>query len=324
MNVKGMNVFFNDPYVEMKNGFLVTDDMKNEKYYNGTTAKFGITVNNIDYIVKFAKDNELTCYTEYIASRLMQGLGINAHTVYLGKYLKDDQYEIVSILEDFTADKYELHSYKSTRQSSEDTDVTNKEYTYEDVIHMIDKHIRLSESEKKECLQQFWTMYVADAIIANRDRHWGNWGYLIDKYGNYSVAPIYDNGSSLFPGVFRQINKFPSIEFMRDRVYVFPASVFMIQREDRPYRTNYYEIIQHAKWIGLQQAIKDLTDKYTWQDIFELAFVIINPLDIDPRIKEFWVEIICFRYRCIICNEELDSIYNEVINYYGKVCKEHF
>ena len=44
------------------------------------------------------------------------------------------------------------------------------------------------------------SMFVFDAIICNTDRHYGNFGFLIDNASNeiVSTAPIFDNGLSLF------------------------------------------------------------------------------------------------------------------------------
>ena len=45
-------------------------------------------------------------------------------------------------------------------------------------------------------------MMLFDSIIANQDRHLGNWGVLVDNdTGEFlKVAPIFDNGFSLFYG----------------------------------------------------------------------------------------------------------------------------
>ena len=37
----------------MNNGFIVLDTIKNNKFYDGTTLKFGITVDNVDYIIGY-------------------------------------------------------------------------------------------------------------------------------------------------------------------------------------------------------------------------------------------------------------------------------
>ena len=50
---------------------IVNDNMRNGKSYNGNTLKFGITVENIDYIVKLPKE-ALSVYTEYLASKFIR------------------------------------------------------------------------------------------------------------------------------------------------------------------------------------------------------------------------------------------------------------
>ena len=46
-------------------------------------------------------------------------------------------------------------------------------------------------------LERFWDMFVVDAFLKNPDRNNGNWGILMAD-GEYSLAPVYDLGSSLF------------------------------------------------------------------------------------------------------------------------------
>lgn len=49
--------------------------------------------------------------------------------------------------------------------------------------------------------QSFLDMLAFDAIIMNTDRHYGNFGLLIDNKTNkpYKFAPIFDNGAGLLP-----------------------------------------------------------------------------------------------------------------------------
>jgi hypothetical protein len=51
----------------------------------------------------------------------------------------------------------------------------------------------------KSFLQELTNMLIFDAIVANEDRHYGNFGLLIDSHTNHIVntAPIFDNGLSL-------------------------------------------------------------------------------------------------------------------------------
>ncbi len=51
-----------------------------------------------------------------------------------------------------------------------------------------------------EYLQALRDMVVFDAVICNTDRHFGNFGFLIDNATNKIVAPapLFDHGNSLF------------------------------------------------------------------------------------------------------------------------------
>jgi len=109
----------------------ITDIPRNSKFYNGNTKKYGITINDKDYIVKFSKDNDMSVYCEYIASNIIQSIGIPCHTVKLATLSG----VVVNLIEDFTSGtSYSLHSYKDTKQTSEDTEIGTKEYSYNDVL----------------------------------------------------------------------------------------------------------------------------------------------------------------------------------------------
>ena len=56
----------------MYNGFIVRDNFKNSKIYDGNTLKFGITVDGEDFIVKSGKNSITSIYSEYVASRFIK------------------------------------------------------------------------------------------------------------------------------------------------------------------------------------------------------------------------------------------------------------
>ncbi len=115
----------------------------NGKTYNGNTRKFGITIDHVDYIVKFPKDDDMSVYCEYIASNFLRNLGVPCHEVSLGTY----HGILVDIIKDFTSNtNLSLHSYKDTKQSSEDTELGDKEYIYDDVPCKLAKHISYDEN----------------------------------------------------------------------------------------------------------------------------------------------------------------------------------
>ena len=297
----------------------ITDSMRNNKSYNGSDPKFGITYKGVDCIVKVKRDQfDTSVFSEYICSKLINRLGFRCQEVTLGEYRGD----YVAIVKDFTTPNITLHSFRDIKQSSEDTDIEDKEYTYDDVIYLIDKHLKLEPNSKQDAKEQFWDMFILDAILANRDRHWGNWGYLSN--GNkYRIAPIYDNGNSLFPGIMhvigRYINQDTRKEMIRERTEVFPASVFKIRRPDRNYKTNYKQMFSDLRINKLLAARVKIFKKCTWEHMYKTVLYIVKKLyselernKVYSNLMRFYLEIIVIRYRCIILREEFDSVYNEV------------
>jgi len=63
----------------------------------------------------------------------------------------------------------------------------------------IEAIIKFYKELGEEYYQELIDMLVFDAIILNEDRHFGNFGLLIDNYTNKIIAPapIFDNGLSL-------------------------------------------------------------------------------------------------------------------------------
>lgn len=303
----------------MYNGFIVQEYMKNNKAYDGNTLKFGITVNNENYIVKHAKDCITSVFSEHIASRFIRNLGIPCHETYLGYY--DDQ--LVVILKDFTTKDAKLRSYKSTRQSSEGTDLSGKGYTYKDVLYLISKHKKMSEENKQKTLVRFWDMFICDAILGNRDRHHGNWGYLACKDG-YVPAPIYDNGASLFPDLSTRIDEYikaisenKEYVFIEQRAEKFPASLFQKERANGEIkRTNYYEMLSDLRWNKtLAREVRAIREKVGFNQIYESIFrAVLEVKDIIPYpYRRFYILIVCTRYLHLIERKNIKQSYVQAL-----------
>ena len=68
----------------------------------------------------------------------------------------------------------------------------------------------------KEYVAALNEMIVFDAIIYNTDRHFGNFGFLVDSHTNQIVspAPLFDHGNSLFN--FAPVNAFEDLPSIQD------------------------------------------------------------------------------------------------------------
>jgi len=289
----------------MHNGFTVWPYMHNKSHYGGVTRKYGITVDGTNYIVKHSPRKLITSiYSEYVASKFIKCLGIPCQEVWIG----DSENELVNIIKDFKQPGEVLKAFEDTGQSSVDSTLEGKLYTYDDVLYLIENHTKMSVENKQKMIDQFWDQFTCDAILGNRDRHKGNWGFLTS--GNQArPAPIYDNGGSLFPDMGALVLNYKEdrYKFLVERSEKFPASVFQKIREDgRPRRTNYYEVFGEIEPTLLAKRL-------TLQKVWEAAVAATD--FVTPLYSDFYKDIICMRFLHIIKRLSFEEAYDELRHY---------
>lgn len=118
-------------------------------------------------------------YSEFYACQIADALGISAVNYKLSKW----KGELCSVCELFTS----------------------KEYSFMPVGRIVTKGgfeaVRdFYKSMGEDYVNAINDMIVLDAIICNTDRHFGNFGFLVDNKTNKIVAPapLFDHGNSLF------------------------------------------------------------------------------------------------------------------------------
>lgn len=303
----------------MYNGFVIQENMKNNKFYDGNTYKFGITVDNLQYIVKFAHNNQVsTIYSEYVASNFIREIGIPCQKVWIGFYKQ----EMVLIIYDFGNDDLKLHTFLSTQQSSVDTDLPSKHYTYTDVLDLIEKHTKMTAGAKQQAKIQFWQMFICDAILGNRDRHHGNWGYVINSKNEYSISPIYDNGGSLFPDVSQNIQQYTyqnaelEYKFIEQRSEKYPASLFQIETTTvqgvKLRRTNYNKILADLRINKiLATEVRSIRENIGLKGVYNAIMHVVTSTNlIEQPYARFYVMIVCVRYMHLIERKSVKTSYN--------------
>ena len=146
---------------------------------------------------------------------------------------------------------------------------------------------------------------MVDAWIGNFDRHGANWGFL-KKDNRYRIAPIYDNGSSLFPKLNTD-DKLQRIleseEEMNKRIYQFPTSQILLDKR----KSSYYEVINSLQFAECNAAVCRLYHRID-MDWVE-RFINETPGLSDIR-KKFYITMLDKRYEKMIREP------------YLKLCKE--
>ena len=172
--------------------------------YKGSEKKKTLIYNNKKYLVKFPdpireKNKNISyinnAFSEYVGSNIFKIIGIESQNTILGKYQYNGREKIVCACEDFTDDNYILYEFENLALS------TNPDKKIETEISDIMEVLKISNIiDFRFINDNFWDMFVVDALIGNTDRHNGNWGFLLNKMTKeISFSPIYDCGSCLNP-----------------------------------------------------------------------------------------------------------------------------
>lgn len=122
-------------------------------------------------------------YSEFYASKIGQEMGVNCIS-------------------------YNLSKWKETLCSTCDL-FTSKDVSFVPVGDIVKEGgiravYHYYEELGPEFVKAFKEMLVFDAVICNTDRHFGNFGFLIDNHTNQIIAPapLFDHGNSLFNEAF--------------------------------------------------------------------------------------------------------------------------
>lgn len=180
-------------------------------YYGGAAGrKVGILIDGEPWIAKFPRTTKdlqgkhLPSYTsspvsEFVSSHIYASLGIPVHETMLGYYGG----KVVCACKDFTFPNKRLVEFKELKNSAPDeaggfsgVPSDGENVFLSDVLAAIDLLDELRSTPG--VLERFWDMFVVDAFIKNPDRNNGNWGLLSEPGKPLTLAPVYDNGSSLF------------------------------------------------------------------------------------------------------------------------------
>jgi len=263
------------------------------RFYSGGGGKKSILVSDKPYLIKFQKNSRdglrFNHVSEYLGSHIFALLGVEAQETFLGTYNGEN----VVAIRDFLEEDEVFVPFNGVGDSSLEQDKEKYQYTYEDIIGMLQENIKLTNV--KQTIELFWDMFIIDAFVANFDRHGSNWGF-IKRDNKYRLSPVFDNGSSLFP----QLNTDEKIEEVLNdqeeidrRIYQFPTS----QVKYRGKKSSYYEIISGLDFDECNKALARITERIDFDKIDKL----IDSIEcISEKRKEFYKIILKERYEKIL------------------------
>ena len=228
-------------------------------FYSGSERKFGVDVDGFEYMLKFRKHTGFAVrnnhISEYLGSHIFELLGFNVQDTYLGYYNNEE----VVACKNFIDNEFQFVPFNDVGESSLEQDKEVYQYSYEDIMQMLRDNIKLTNVE--ETIDMFWEMYIVDALIGNFDRHGSNWGFL-KKNNKYILAPVFDNGSCLYPSLtdeYEMTKIMESQELTEQRIYKFPTSQVKLNGQ----KSSYYEVINSLAYPECNKALITVFERYS-------------------------------------------------------------
>ena len=264
------------------------------RYYAGSERKVGIrTSDGSCYMLKFPKatafGKRASHISEYLGSHLFNLAGIKAQQTYLGTY----RGEQVVACKDFNGPSSQFVPFNEVGESTLEEDKETYQYDYDDIMRMLRDNSKLTSVD--QTISAFWRMYIVDALLGNFDRHGANWGFL-KRDNRYELAPVFDNGSCLFPqlvddGELRSV--LGSENEMLKRVYRFPTSQVRLRGK----KSSYDEVIASRAYPECNEALAYVIDELDVAAAHDL--IAETPFMSDAR-REFCHAIFDLRYQRIL------------------------
>ena len=261
--------------------------------YGGSERKIGIKIENEYYMIKFQKKTAFgkrnNHISEYLGSQIFNMLGVNAQETILGTF-KDEN---VVVCKDFNIDGYQFVPFNDVGESTIEEDKEKYQYSYEDIMSLLLLNKKITNVE--DVVSSFWEIYIIDALLDNFDRHGNNWGFL-KKNNKYEMAPVFDNGSCLFPKMTNEdemIYIMNSKEETDKRVYSFPTSQIKLNGK----KSSYYDVINSLVYKECNEALIKIFKRINLKEIFNLIDDIKSISEVH---KSFYKYMLNERYEKII------------------------
>ncbi len=200
--------------------------------------------------------------SEYLGSHIFELLDVPVQDTYLGTYNGEN----IVLLKNFCNEGEILTPFNDISESTLEEDKEMYQYTYDDIQKILAQNRKSSNIQ--ETINRFWDMFIIDALNGNFDRHGGNWGF-IKKDNIYRIAPVYDNGSSMYPklntdeSIERVLNSKDEIE---QRIFKFPTSHVKIDGK----KSSYYEVINSLRFDECNKALLRIYPKINFEEINKL------------------------------------------------------
>jgi len=273
--------------------------------YGGSDSKESYILGDDYYMIKFAdtkvEENSLAASTsnsaisEYVSSHIAESMGLSVHKTKLA--VVDGEIAVACL--DFVEPNHKLQELNWFMRTVYRKQELGRIPSYDQLYGTINQSDLSSIAS--EAIMHYFYNFVLDAYIGNFDRHSGNLGFIRNLLtGELTTSPIYDCGSSLYPGLSE--TKFTDIlsnkEEVLKRVNDFPKSA--LNKDNNFKQLNkygYFEMLSSGMDANCTRAFLEL---YPRIDESKVNSIIDNtPLISDLR-KTFYKQMLHYRKELIL------------------------
>ena len=175
--------------------------------------------------------------------------------------------------------------------------ISEKFPKYEQIYYVMENDQALRPI-REAAIDRYWDTFIVDALIANFDRHIGNWAYIYHSdTGQTTLAPVYDCGSTLYPSLneqgMQEIAEDP-MEKAR-RVYQFPTAALLY----KGVKVSYRDMIRSGLDERCTAALRRISERI---DLGKINAIIDHTLVIGEIRKRFYKDMIAYRKAVIVDN----------------------
>lgn len=267
---------------------------RTDTFFGGSERKVGILVDRSEYMLKFPKTDAFGSkrtnhVSEYLGSHIFSALNVLVQETHLGLYRGEE----VVACRNFLEPDEQFVPFNDVGDSSLEQDRERYQYSYTDIVAMLEENRKLTNVD--ETVSAFWDMYIIDALLGNFDRHGANWGF-IKKDNAYRLAPVFDNGSCLYPKIVddaEMLRIANDPEEIERRIFSFPTSQIRLDN----HKSSYYEIVSSLRFPLCNEALERICPRI---DLTSLIGIIERTPFLSAAKRTFLERMLEERYRRIL------------------------
>lgn len=205
-----------------------------------------------------------SCISEYLGCHVFALAGIPVQETQLGIFTHKGTQKIVVACKDFCTDGFTLGDFIGVKNAAIDSPHSGHDTELSTIKAAIEEQTFV---DPDLLMERFWDVFVIDALIANNDRHNGNWGILNNGFESH-IAPVFDCGSCLFPDADENLMRVVLNDPRQLNAYVFnkPTSAIKLNGQRLPY----FDFMEQAHDQGLKLALKRIVPLLDDQELQSL------------------------------------------------------